>query len=252
VINPKTQEQLIGLATLLAKVNGGKTIAVNVVRADNPQEGDFAFHRDLLSRTPEILNDPQSEIELIPRLAETHAKGILYTAQEQNASIILMGWRGKRTSREALLGTVLDEVVWGSDTPVIAAKLPVPLNGTERVAFILPPNAIPQIALRRMLEVNLTLAKALNVPLVIRADSIYLQPVEALLARINENGDHPIQVEPLKDQLKPAVLEHESISSFMVVPGFGSRQRVASTLGNLPERLASAFDGNLAILHFDR
>jgi len=250
VINPKTQEQLLGLAALLAKINGGTTVAVSVLKAGTTQENKFALHRDLLGRTPEILDDPQSEIELIPRLAETHAKGILYTAQEQNASMILMGWRGKRTLRESLLGTVLDEVIWGSDTPVMVAKLAVPLNGTERVAFILPPNAIPRLVLRRMLEVNLTLAKALNVPLVIRAHSSYLQSVEALLARIDH--DHPVEVEPLRDQLKPAMLEHESISSFMVVPGFGSRKRVADTLGNLPERLAASFDGNLVILHFDK
>jgi hypothetical protein len=101
-----------------------------------------------------------------------------------------------------------------------------------------------------MLEVNLAMAKALNVPLIIRADSSYLQSIEALLARINH--DHPVEVERLKDQLKPAMLEQESISSFMVVPGFGSRKRVADTLGNLPERLAASFDGNLVILHFDK
>jgi nucleotide-binding universal stress UspA family protein len=250
IIDPRSQEQLIGLAALLAKVNEGKTIAVNVVKAGSAQQNDFAMYRDLLGRTPEILNDPQSEIELIPRLAETHAKGILYTAQEQNASIILMGWRGKRTLRESLLGSVLDEVIWGSDTPVMVAKLSVPLNGTERVAFVLPPKAIPQIVLSRMLEVNLSLAKALNVPLIVRADSSYLQPIQSLLPRINT--DHPIEVETLKDQLKPASLEQESISSFIVVPGFGSRKRMADTLGNLPERLAAAFDGNLAILHFDK
>jgi hypothetical protein len=27
---------------------------------------------------------------------------------------------------------------------------------------------------------------------------------------------------------------------------------VADTLGNIPEQLAAAFDGNLAILHFDQ
>jgi nucleotide-binding universal stress UspA family protein len=241
---------LIGLATLLAKVNHGKTIALNVVKAGSIQENDFALHRDLLGRTPEILSDPQSEVELITRLAETFAKGILYTIQEQNASIILLGWRGKRTLRESLLGTVLDEVVWGSDTPVIVSKLSVPLNGTQRVAFVLPPKAVPQIVLTRMLEVNLTLAKSLNVPLIIRADPSYVKSVQTLLPRIN--SDHSIEVETLKDQFKPGMLEQESISSFIVVPGFGSRKRVADTLGNLPERLAASFDGNLAILHFDK
>src|SRR5215213_2617807 len=250
IIDPRSQEQLVGLASLLAKVNNGKTICVNVIKAGDKQQNEFAFHRDLLGRTPEILNDPDSEIELIPRLAETHGKGILYTAQEQNASIILMGWRGKRTLRESLLGSVLDEVIWGSDTPVIIAKLSLPLNGTQRVAFILPPKVVPQIVLRRMLEANLSLAKALNVPLVLRADPSYLQSIQSLLPAIH--ADYPVEVETLNDQFKPAMLAQESLSTFIVVPGFGSRKRVADTLGNLPEQLAAAFDGNLAILHFDR
>src|SRR5215212_5536140 len=250
IIDPRTQEQLIGLASLLAKVNAGKTIAVNVVKAGSKQENEFALHRDLLGRTPEILNDPEAEIELIPRLAETHGRGILYTAQEQNASIILMGWRGKRTLRESLLGSVLDEVIWGSDTPVMVGKLSIPLNGTQRVAFILPPKVVPQIVLRRMLEANLSLAKALNVPLILRADPSYLQSIKSLLPAIH--ADYTVEVETLNDQFKPAMLAQESLSSFIVVPGFGSRKRVADTLGNLPEQLAASFNGNLAILHFDK
>ena len=250
IIDPRTQEQLIGLASLLAKVNAGKTIAVNVVKAGSKQENEFALHRDLLGRTPEILNDPESEIELIPRLAETHGRGILYTAQEQNASIILMGWRGKRTLRESLLGSVLDEVIWGSDTPVMVGKLSIPLNGTQRVVFILPPKVVPQIVLRRMLEANLSLAKALNVPLILRADPSYLNSIQSLLPAID--AGYPVEVETLNDQLKPAMLVQERISSFIVVPGFGSRKRVADTLGNLPEQLAATFDGNLAMLHFDK
>jgi Kef-type K+ transport system membrane component KefB/nucleotide-binding universal stress UspA family protein len=250
IIDPRSQEQLLELATLLAKVNGGKTIAVNVVKAGSKPDNEFALRRDLLGRTPEILNDPESEVELIPRLAETHAKGILYTAQEQNATIILMGWRGKRTLRESLLGSVLDEVIWGSDTPVMVGKVSVPLNGNQRVLFILPPKVVPPIALQRMLEANISLAKALNVPLILRADVSYVQSIEGLLPLIDH--DHLVEVETLKGQLKPAILEEQSISSFIVVPGFGSRKRVADTLGVLPEQLAAAFDGNLAILHFDK
>lgn len=250
VSNPKTEEQLIGLATLLAKVHEGKVIAVSVAKDRGAQESNLTLHREMLGRVHDALKDPESEIELIPRLAATHAQGILYTASEQNASLIVMGWRGKRTLRESLLGSVLDEVIWGSDTPVIAGKLPMPLNGTQRVAFILPAKTIPHIALRRMLEANLLIAKALNVPLVLRADASYLQSIEAL--RVAMEIDYPVTVEPLKDQLKPAALEQESVSSFLVVPGFGSRKRVANTLGNLPEQLAASFEGNLAILHFDR
>lgn len=250
LVDPKTQEQLLSLATLLAKVNHGKTMVVSVMQAQGEVEKHFALHRDLLGRVPEVMKDPESEVELIPRLAATHAQGILHTAHERSASIILMGWRGKRTLRESVLGSVLDEVIWGSDTPVMVGKLMVPLNGTQRVVFVLPPKVVPQIVLRRMLEANISLAKALNVPLVLRADTSYLQPIQALLPRIDT--DHPVDIETLKDQLKPANLEGESIGDFIVVPGFGSRKRVADTLDNLPERLAASFDGNLAILHFDK
>jgi nucleotide-binding universal stress UspA family protein len=249
VSDPKSQEQLIGLASLLAKVNGGKVLAVSVAKDMGAQENSLMMHRELLGRVHDMLGDPDSEIELIPRLAATHAQGILYTASEENVTLILMGWRGKRTLRESLLGSVLDEVVWGSNTPVMVGKLPMPLNSTRRVAFVLPPRAVPHIALRRMLDANLMLAKALNVPLVLRADPGYLQSLDALLVAMQT--DHPHSVELLKDQLKPDALEQESVSSFMVIPGFGSRKRVADTLGNLPEQLAASFEGNLAILHFD-
>jgi Kef-type K+ transport system membrane component KefB/nucleotide-binding universal stress UspA family protein len=250
IIDPRAQEQLMTLAVLLAKVNDGKVLALSVAQAQREQEKHFALHRDLLGRVHEVLQDPDSEIELIPRLAATHAQGILFTEQERDATLILMGWRGKRTLRESLLGSVLDEVIWGSDTPVMVGKLPQPLNSIQRVLFILPPKVVPLIALRRMLEANFSLAKALNVPLEIHADVSYQRSIDDLLPAIDT--DHPAAVEVLKAPFKPRMFEEESISSFIVVPGFGSRKRVADTLGNLPEQLAAVFDGNLAILHFDQ
>jgi Kef-type K+ transport system membrane component KefB/nucleotide-binding universal stress UspA family protein len=245
-----TQEKLLGLAALLAKANHGKVFAVSVAKDIGEQEKSLVAVNDVLGRVHHVMGDPQTEIDLIPRLAATEAQGILHTSFEENATIILLGWRGKRSLRESLLGSVLDEVIWGSDTPVIVGKLSVPLNGTKRVIFVLPPKVAPQIVLERMLEANLLLAKSLNVPLSIWADSSYRKSIDSLLTR--HDTDHSVTVEPLTDQLKPAALDEESISSFIVVPGFGSRKRVADTLGNLPEQMAASFDGNLAILHFDK
>lgn len=251
VADHKQSEGLINLASILARASKGKVLAVSVAR-DGKQnnENEFHHHRELLGRVHETLKDPESEIELIPRMAASHAQGILHTAYEKNASMIIMGWRGKRTLRENLLGSVLDEVIWGSDTPVMVGKLELPLNSMERVTFIVPAKVVPLIVLRRMLEANIMLAKALGIPLVIRADHSYHQAIAAL--KVALDTDHPIVVESLTDQLTPSVMEQESISSFMLIPGFGSRKRVADTLGNLPERLAASFDGNMAILHFDK
>ncbi len=251
VSEAKQSEGLITLASLLAHASRGKVLAVSVARDLGPdKDSSFHLHKDLLGRITESLNDPDTEIELIPRMAASHAQGILHTAQEKNATLIIMGWRGKRTLRENVLGSVLDEVIWGSDTPVMVGKLSLPLNSMQRVIFLVPPKSVPPIILRRMLDANLIFAKALNVPLVIRADSSYMQTLEALL--VAAASDHPAKLEILKDQLSPEKLEHEAASDFIILPGFGSRKRVADTLGNIPEQLAKSFDGNLAILHFDK
>jgi hypothetical protein len=161
-----------------------------------------------------------------------------------------MGWRGKPSQQKSLLGTVLDEVIWGSNTPVMVARLHLPLNGVRRLVFVLPSKIIPPQVLHRMLDTCLAIAKALNVPMTILADRSYVQQVAALLARLDD--DRIATLEQLKGQLQSRRLEEANISDLFVVPGFGSRQRFASNVGHLPERIAEAFDGNLLILHFDR
>jgi Kef-type K+ transport system membrane component KefB/nucleotide-binding universal stress UspA family protein len=251
VADAKSSEGLLSLASLLARASKGKVLAVSVARDEGPnKESSFHIHKEMLGRVQESLQDPETEIELIPRMALTHAHGILHTAHEENASLIIMGWRGKRTLRENVLGSVLDEVIWGSDTPVLVGKLSLPLNGMQRVIFMVPPKSVPPIVLRRMLEANLIFARALNVPLLIRADASYLQTLEALMVACKV--DQPVTIETLKDQLQPGRLENEAVSDFIILPGFGSRKRVADTLGNIPEQIAKFFDGNLAILHFDK
>ncbi|MFN8425564.1 MAG: hypothetical protein U0X87_04810 [Anaerolineales bacterium] len=46
--------------------------------------------------------------------------------------------------------------------------------------------------------------------------------------------DYPVTVEPLKDQLKPAALEQESVSSFLVVPGLGRANALPTRWGISP------------------
>jgi nucleotide-binding universal stress UspA family protein len=250
ITNPQTQEHLVTLASLLARTAHGKVMALNVVRDAEGQVPGLNQQRELLGRVPEIVGDPEAEIELIPRLAGTFAQGILHTSIERDASLIVMGWRGRRTLSQSILGTVLDEVIWGSDTPVLIGKLSQPLNATRRVLLVLPPNVLAPSVLRRMLDANFTLARALNVPLLILSDPGYMNQVQELLGEADL--EQPVTLEALRGPIKPREVAEASPNDLLVVPGFGSRQRFMASIGNLPEQLASAFDGNLVILHFDR
>jgi Kef-type K+ transport system membrane component KefB len=251
VIAPRSQEYLVSLAALLAQDAHGKVMALSVAQ-DGGQAADdsFTVRQERLGHLPEILNDPEVEIELISRLAITYAQGILHTARERDATLIMMGWRGKSENQGSIMGSVLDEVMWGSDAPVLVGRLTLPINSMRQVVGVLPARIIPPAVLRRILDVDLALARVLNVPLKLLVDTRYTQAVEALLAA---SGRHvPVTRERLDGQLQSNRLHEADKDDIYVMPGYGSRLRFASSMGNLPEQMAAAFDGNLLILHFDR
>ncbi|KAF0107898.1 MAG: CPA2 family transporter [Chloroflexi bacterium] len=248
--DPSHQENLLSLASLMASAGKGVVLALNVAREERGLVHEMHKQKELLERVPELLNDPDIRIELIPRLANTYAQGILHTSMERQASLILMGWRGKRNFQQNILGSVLDEVVWGSDLPVMVGKLPYPINGMERVLLLLPAKAVAPEVLRRILLANVTIAEALNVPLSILADGSFLHQVGEILKPLDL--EPPCEVVRMQGSLRIDGLHKNAESDLLVIPGYGSRQRFLANIGNLPERLAASFNGNIVLLHFDR
>ena len=250
VANPDTQENLVTLGNLLAQNSHGKLLVVNVVRDERGKQVQIQQQKELLEKVPELQNDPESDVELIPRLSSSYAQGILHTASEKEATLILMGWRGKRNLEQNILGSVLDEVIWGSDLPVMVGKLAHPVLGMQRVLLLLPAKAIAPQVVRRIVEANLILAKALQVPLNILADKSFLEPVKEILKPLEL--DPPCEVKQMVGSLRLDDLKKNAECDLLVIPGFGSRQRFLANVGNLPERLAASFEGNILLLHFDR
>ena len=74
--------------------------------------------------------------------------------------------------------------------------------------------------------------------------------VESILGK--NLADVRIVVKEMVGSLRPIDLEKKAESDLLVIPGFGSKQRYLAHVGNLPEKLANAFSGNLIILHFDK
>lgn len=248
--NPETQENLLTIASVVAGASKGEVLALNVASEEKSLEQVMYRQKEMLDKIPDLLNDPETHIELIPRLASSYAKGILHTSLERGASVILMGWRGKRSLQQNILGSVIDEVIWGSDLPVMVAKLPHPINGMQRVLLLLPANAVVPEVLRRILLANVVIAQAMNVPLEILADTSFLQQIREILKPMELEQE--CKVEIMQGSLRIDDLHKNAESDLLVIPGFGSRKRFLANIGNLPERLAASFNGNILLLHFDR
>ncbi|MEA5470591.1 cation:proton antiporter [Spirulina sp. 06S082] len=126
--NPFTKGYLIEMGALLAGHENGKLIALSIAKAyshlDDPEVSRSMERCDrLLSQAMEI--SKMFAVEAIPevRIDDEISAGIVRSAREHNASLIIMGW-GKTTRLQArLFGNLLDRVLWSAHCPVAAIRL---------------------------------------------------------------------------------------------------------------------------------
>lgn len=248
IANPQTQEHLVTLGGLLASAQQGELMVLNVANLTNSKTVNLDLQRELLAKVPAILNDPEVNLRLLPRVDTSYARGILHAAMENDASIILIGWRGKATLEQSLMGTTLDEVIWGTHLPVLVGKLSMPINSVQRVVSIIPSHTILPVTIGRTLELVSTLSKAVNVPTLMLVDRSYQEKMTGLAKAIEVN--QPIEIRQIEGNLLQFILHQVDEADLIVVPSSGSRKIFQSKLGDLPERLTQTVAGNVMVLHY--
>ena len=126
--NPDHVTQLLDFAIPLARKNDGEIVALIVV--DVPfqlpiYEGlRFVHHkRPLLKAANEYAKKNGIEIESDIKIAHRVADGIITSAEEESASLLLMGWKGFTNTRDKILGEVTDQVIRYTPCDLIVLKL---------------------------------------------------------------------------------------------------------------------------------
>jgi len=248
IANPKTQEHLITLADILSRISKGILLPLHVAQEVNRRVVGLEHQQQLLERVPEILSDPETQIQPVRRVDASIAKGILHAAIENEASLIVMGWRGKPTFRQSIFGTVLDEVVWHATVPVMVGRLITPINAMRRVVLVVPPNSLGAGLAGRTLEIVTTVAQAINVPLLVLAAQRYAVNLRDGLDKLKP--EQPYEVVRLGSNVIQDVAGRVGAEDLMVVTTMGSQRRFRSSLGHIPEQLVAAISSSIVIIHY--
>ncbi len=248
IANPKTQEHLITLADILSRISQGILLPLHVAQEVNRRVVGLEHQQQLLERVPEILNDPETQIQPVRRVDASIAKGILHAAIENEASLIVMGWRGKPTFRQSIFGTVLDEVVWHATVPVMVGRLITPINAMRRVVLVVPPNSLGAGLAGKTLEIVTTVAQAINVPLLVLAAQRYVVNLRDGLDKLKP--EQPYEVVRLGSNVIQDVAGRVGAEDLMVVTTMGSQRRFRSSLGHIPEQLVAAISSSIVIIHY--
>jgi amino acid transporter/nucleotide-binding universal stress UspA family protein len=140
--NPDHVIPLMRLAVPIAKANRGQIIVLGVVKVPRSlpiHEGmRFVHHKaSLLKQAVQYGKEQGVEMQTAMRIAHRIYDGILAAATEEQASLILMGWKGHTTTRDRIVGEVTDKVVRHAPCDLITVRL----FGDRPIKNILMPTA---------------------------------------------------------------------------------------------------------------
>lgn len=138
VYNPSTEANLIEMAGLLIKSQGGSLIPLAIAQfATHLSEPEFAL---TLNKTRQILEqatNTSSQLGIISnpvlRIDNDVALAISYAAREQDADLILMGYEKLGTIKARLLGNIIEQVLRSSPCPVVVMRLLAQPSSLKRI-----------------------------------------------------------------------------------------------------------------------
>ncbi|MFS8899850.1 cation:proton antiporter [Synechococcus sp. H60.2] len=251
--NPETEENLLEMACLLAKHEGGRVVPLAVatghLHMDSPLLQDSLEHGEgLLRRAVEFCQALGVEVTPLSRIDSHVAQGISHASREQNASLIVMGWSDPTRLRARLFGSVINSVLWAAHCPVAVARLLQPPHKLRRILVALENFRSQAARAVRLAEIlaaaNQGEVTLLHICLASTPESDR-QWLEAQLLSLAQQPDlgYPVQVKVLaSDEVVKALLQEAQGFDLVVLPSFRRRNPSGSlsfsdTTTRLLERL---------------
>jgi len=247
IANPSTQENLLNLGEVLTRSVNGTLLPLNVARETGGKIFGLDNQKQLIDRLPDIILDPGSDIQPIQRIDSSISNGILRSAIEQNASLILMGWTGQTAYHTNIFGNDMDRVFWHAAIPVLVVRITHHINGLQKVVWAITPKSSNNDLSVISFSIVTTLTKELNVPLEVLAPSPYDEKFNEKLSKTRPDFTWHVLSTPRQD-LRKQILAIAP-TSLLITTTRGSRQHFQSVLGREPEEFAAAFSGSLGIIH---
>lgn len=253
IANPSTEDNLLNLALILAKAAKGMLLPLHVLSDREETVGMEARmqQRQLLDTAEELAHAAAAQVQPIGRVDDSIDRGIVRTAIEQNATLIICGWKGFSTYQENFFGNVLDNVAQRSPIPMLITHLTEPIANTNRifVAVTKQQAASPEFVEIVNIAKNLKTELKANWELLIVLSS--KQKKVSQLKKVGLSEDTPVQqvkgnfVRTVSSKLKPHDLLVLTVSTSLNPM---VRRRA---VGVEPEAIARTHpELSIAIVHF--
>ena len=142
VANPKTSDDLLEMAFLMRDPDSEEPIyPLMVVRDGKHSEERIQAKQNKMSYALERGAEADVPVKTLTRIDMNIAHGVARAAQEEQATLIIIGWSGRVSARERIFGSVLDQLLDETRQMVFVNRIVQPLNTINEVLLVIPPFA---------------------------------------------------------------------------------------------------------------
>ncbi|ACK72845.1 sodium/hydrogen exchanger [Gloeothece citriformis PCC 7424] len=253
VANPSTEDNLLNLALILTKASGGTLLPLHVLRDQGKPISSLERmqQRQLLESATRLAHATVTSVEPIGRIDDTIDGGIVRTALEHHASLIICGWKGYSTYQENFFGSVLDRVARRSQVPMLITRFTEPIRNLNRVLLAVTEEQVSSVRFQPTFKIAKLLSTELKATLQILV--IFSGKVHELeqLKAIEEQ--EKISIKQKRGNFVSTVFSALQTHDLLILEvNTQSTPRVrTSAVGKDPEDIARSYpDLSMLIFHF--
>ncbi len=185
VANPNSENNLLNLALILSKAVDGTLLPLHVMSDRSSLNQDSINQQvQLLAAAELIAHSANATVETIGRVDDAIDRGIIRTAVERKASLIICGWKGFSTYQEDFFGGVLDNVAVKATIPILIAHFTQPIANTARIFLAVTKKQALSPEFSSILDVAKTLATELKASLQV---SVIISKKQAQLSTVGRD-----------------------------------------------------------------
>jgi Kef-type K+ transport system membrane component KefB/nucleotide-binding universal stress UspA family protein len=238
--DPDDAEPVLRVASLIAAADAGTVVPLTVLDLEATSQEVRALQEHLTEGVERRALAHGADARSVVRLDFTPSAGMLHAAVEQQASCIVMGWKGTSTRREAFFGDEVDAMIAAAPVPVVVCRPGE--NGRSPRVFLavdaddLDPGGRPGLELARAVAIRLAERAKLPLVLVNVADEVELD--DAL------GGQHFHEAFKERDRSLGSLLMDLTVPGDIVVKGVST---VRVGLGSQVPRLARSLRGRTVL-----
>lgn len=240
-------EDLLPLAATLARARDSELLLLGLVEVEpsRPLSDGIATAQHRRGTLDQIGRRLQIPVRTRVRVAHSLYEGICEAVRDEQASLLLVGWRTDRQPAERIFGPPLDRLLASPPCDLVLIKQQTGLIGRR---ILLPTNGGPHLSLSS--EIASALAEAADGHVtILHASDPHRPPEHLALEHIREVQQLPRMGAWLERSapVLPAILEAALESDVVVLGATGRRLHPSQPVGPLGEALLKEVDRTVVI-----